>query len=139
MMYSAFIEVEVELLCESMILFLDFNTDLADFALCAIVDAAIIKYKLHVLHEILNAPILVIPQLLLNRGEVHRVFDQLRIVRDVQFLIVDWVGKYVSLLVALNHSEHPLSGFLPLIENWSVIRHLRHLKLIDALKLVSLL
>ena len=139
MVYSTFIEVKVELLGDSVILFLDFNADLADFVFSAIVDAAIIKYELHVIHEVLNALILVILQLLLNRGEIHWVLDQQRIVRDVQFLIVDWVRKNVSLLVALDHGKHPLSGLFPLVENWGVVGNLRHLKLSDALDLFPLL
>ena len=139
MMYSTFIEVKVELLGDSVILFLDVHANLANFAFCAIVDAAIIKYELHVIHEVLNALILVVLQLLLNRGEIHWVLDQQRIVRDVQFLIIDWVRKNVSLLVALDHGKHPLSGLFPLVENWGVIGHFRHLKLSDALDLFSLL
>ena len=67
MVYSTFIEVEVELLCDRVILVLNVNSNLANLALCTIVDAAIIKHEFHVVHEVLNALILVILKLLLDR------------------------------------------------------------------------
>ena len=66
-MYSTFIEVEVELLCDRVIFLLDFDSNLANLVLCSVVDAAIIKHEFHVIHEVLNALILVILQLLLDR------------------------------------------------------------------------
>ena len=101
MVYSTFIEVKVELLGSLMILFLNLDSDLAYIAFRTIIDAAIIKYELHVIHELVNALVLVFLELLLDRGEVHRVLNHVRVVWDVQRNIVNWVCKNVSLLVAL--------------------------------------
>lgn len=99
--YSTFIEVKVELLGNRVILLLNLDSDLAHVALSAIIDAAIIKYELHVLHELVDALVLVFLELRLDRSEVHRVLNHDRVVRDVQRDIVDGVRENVSLLVAL--------------------------------------
>jgi hypothetical protein len=85
------------------ILFLDLNADQANVAFRSVVHSTIIKDKLHVLHELLNALVLVLLEFCLNRGEVHRVLHHLGVVEDVQLLPVDRIGKNVSLLVALDH------------------------------------
>ena len=136
---SALVKVEVELLGDLVILLLDLHSYLADVALRAVVDATIIKDELHVLHELLNALILVILQLVLNRGEVHRILHHLGVVGDVELLPVDRIRKDVGLLIALYHGEHTLSGLFPLVENGRALRHLRHLELTEAFHLFAVL
>ena len=138
-MDSTFIKVKVELLSDLVILLLDRDSNLANITLCAIVDAAIIEDELHVLHKLLDALVLVLLKLCLDSGEVHRVLHHEWVVKNAQLLIVHRIGKDVGLLVPLEQHEHSLSGPLPLIENWSAFRHLRHLKLFNAFELLSFL
>ena len=137
--YSTFIEVKVELLRNRGILLMNRDSNLAHIAFCAIVDAAIIKYELHVLHEFIDALVLVLLKLRFDRREVHRVLHHRRVVQDVQRLIVDRVRKDVRLLVTLEHCEHSLRGLLPLVKDWSAFRHFRHLELINGLRILTFL
>lgn len=57
--------------------------------------------KLHVLHELLDALVLLLLQLTLDSREVHRVLHHRQIVEDAEGYRVDWIGEDVGLLVAL--------------------------------------
>jgi hypothetical protein len=60
---ASIVKIEVELLGDGGIVLLDSDTDLADITLCAVVKLAIIEDELHVIHEVLDSLILVLPQL----------------------------------------------------------------------------
>ena len=60
---ACFVKIEVQLFSDRIVVFLDTNTDLADVALSPIVELAIIEDELHIIHEVLDALILVLPQL----------------------------------------------------------------------------
>ncbi len=107
----------------------DLHAQTTHLSFSPIVQPAIIKDKLHVVHEVLNASILVLLQLCLDRGEVHRVLDNHRVVINLELLVVDWVGEDVRFLVSLQCSQESLGSFLPLVENWRALRNLRDLKL----------
>ena len=116
-----------------MVLLLNRYTNLANVALSTIVDPTIIKDELHVLHEFLDALILVLLQFGLDRGKVHRVLHHQGVVRDVQLDIVDGVGENVRLLIPLQCREHSLRGLLPLVEYGGALGHFGNGELVDGL------
>ena len=93
----ALVEVEVKLLCNRQVFLLDFDADLAHVCLRAIVEATIIKDKLHVVHEVLDLLIFVLLQFSSYRLEVHWVLNDSWVVRNIQCLVVDRHGKDLGL------------------------------------------
>ena len=84
---TATIKIEVQLLDHIIVLLLDGETNLAHIRLRPIVEPTIIENKLHVVHEVLNALVLVLSQLSFNGGEVHRILYDVGVVRDLQLLV----------------------------------------------------
>ena len=66
MLHSLFIKIEVELLSQALVLLMYLNADHAYFCLGAIIEATIVEDELHVLHELLNALVLLFFQLTLD-------------------------------------------------------------------------
>jgi len=115
------------------------DTDLAHFRLCAVVEAAVVEDEFHVLHELLDALILLLLQLTLYSREVHRVLHYSQIVDDAKGDIIDRIGKDICLLIALQGGEHPRRGLLPLVEDWSALRNLGHREVPQSLHILALI
>ena len=77
-----FIKIEIELLRQALVLLVHLHTDQAYLALHAVIEPAVVEHKLHVFHELLNALVLVVLQLALNRREVHRVLHYGEVVKN---------------------------------------------------------
>ena len=120
------VKIEVELLSYGMVLFHNFSSQTTDLSFSSIVQPAIIKDELHVIHEVLNARILVLLQLCLDCREVHRVLYNVWIVFDFELLVINGVSEDVSFLVPLERCQQSLGCFLPLVENRSTLRNLRN-------------
>ena len=84
-----------------MVLLTDFYTHATHLCFSSIVEPAIIKDQLHVLHEVLNSRILVIFQLGFDGLEVHWIFYDHGVVGDFKVDIVDWLSEYLRLLIPL--------------------------------------
>ena len=80
---ASLVKIEVQLLGDRGVVLLDSDTDLADVTLRAVVKLAIIEDELHVIHEVLNALILVLPQLCFDGREVHWVLHDVGVVGDL--------------------------------------------------------
>ena len=120
------VKVKVELLGDLEVLLVHAHADLPDLALGPVVDPAIIEHELHVRHKVLNALILLLLQLRLDCAEVHRVFDQVWVVWDLQRDVVDRIRKDVSFLVLLEHYEHALGRLFPLVKDGGTLGNLRY-------------
>jgi len=118
------VKIEVELLSYGMVLFHNFHSQATDFSFSAIVEPAIIKDELHVVHEVLDARIFVLLQLCLDCREIHWVLYNVRIVFDFELLVINGVSEDVSFLVPLERRQQSLSSLLPLVENGSTFRNL---------------
>ena len=99
------------------------DTNLANFALNTIVELAVVKHQLHIVHEVLDARVLVLLKLCLDGGEIHWVLDKQRVVGDSQLHIVDGLSKNVRLRIALKICQHSLCSLFPLIKDGSAVRH----------------
>ena len=77
-----FIKIEIELLREALVLLVNLYTDEAHLTLHAVIEPAVVEHKLHVLHELLNALVLMVLQLALNRREVHWVLHYCQVVKN---------------------------------------------------------
>lgn len=121
-----------------MVLLHDFHAQSTHLSFGAIVQPAIIKDQFHVVHEVLNASILVFFKLCLDCGKVHRVFHNHRIVINLEFLVIDRVSENVCLLVPLKSGQEPLRGFLPLVKNWCALGNFWHLKIAYGMQILTI-
>ena len=132
--YSAFVKIKVQLFSNCVVLLLHLDANLAYVTLCSIVQPAVVKYELHILHEILYTLILMFSELSFDRTKVHGILHDIGVVRDLELLPVDRIRKNICLLIAIESGEHALSCLLPLVVDWSRLGNLRHLKLTDWLQ-----
>ena len=87
------VEIEVELLHKADVLFLKTRSDLAHLALVTIVEPAVVKYKLHVIHIFLQFTVLVLFQLGRDGAEIHRFLDDIVVIWNAEGLDIDWLGE----------------------------------------------
>ena len=107
------------------------SPNLTNFTFNAVVKPAIVEHKLHVIHEFLQLIVLTLLQPGFNGTKVHRFLNNGRVVRDAKSLHINWFCKDVGFRVALKCLHETLSSFLPLIENWRSLRHIRNWKVLD--------
>ena len=94
------IKFEVQLLGNVPILLMHLHADAPNFTLCSIVHLAIIENKLHIIHEVLDAFILMLLQFCADSRKVHWVCHDCRVIENVQLFVVDGIGEDVCFLVA---------------------------------------
>ena len=99
------IKVEVQLLRNRAVLLLDLDAYLTDVTLRPVVQPTVVEDQVHVSHKVLNLLVLVSLQLVLDRLEIHWVFDNGRVVWNLQLHIVDWVSKNQRLLVSMQRGK----------------------------------
>lgn len=119
--HSLFIKIEVELFSQVLVLLVYLITNFAHIAQRAIIQSTVVKDKLHVFHEVLDALILMFLQLTFDSREIHRILHDGVVVEDAEGKRVNWICEDVGLLVTLQGSQHPCRCFLPLIEDWSTL------------------
>ena len=136
---ASLVKIEVQLLGDRGIVLLYSDTDLSDVTLRAVVKLAIIEDKLHVIHEVLDALILVLPQLCFDGRKVHWVLHDVGVVGDLQLDVVHGVLEDVGLGVPQEVLHHALGCLLPLVENGSTFWHFWHLDLTHRLQVVAFL
>lgn len=84
-----------------MVLLLHCDAYLSDITFCPVVKSAIVKYELHIIHEVLYALIFMLSKLALDCAKVHWILDYIGVVGDLKFHEVHWICKNVSFLVTM--------------------------------------
>jgi hypothetical protein len=77
------------LLNEAAILIMDLLTHLADTSVLSVVELAVVKNELNVLHELINAVVPLLLQLSFYCSKIHRLLYNCRVVRDVELLVIN--------------------------------------------------
>ena len=125
------VEIEVKLLYEADVLFLQAGTDGAYLALEPIVKSTVVEHQLHIVHILLQFIVLSIFQLGRDGAEVHWFLDNVIVIGDAKGLNIDWLAKDVGLGVPLQGGQETLGRLLPLVENRSCLIDFWNLKLVD--------
>ena len=80
--------------------------------------------------EILHLSVLVSLQLLLDEAEVHGLLDDVEVVRNVQFLRVDWLVEYPRCVVFPQRVDQSFGGLIPAVVDLSLLRHFRNVQIL---------
>lgn len=107
------VEVHAQVVVELVEFLADPLTHRAHLAVLPVVLQAVLKHKVQIVEEVLELQVLVRVQLLLYRAEVHRLIDDVVVVRDVELLGVHWLVEDPSLVVLPDRLDHTLSRLVP--------------------------
>lgn len=78
------------------------------------------------MNELLYLQVLILVEFALYCAQVHWVFDDIEVIRDVQLFRVYGLVENPRLLMLPQLIDHPLGCFLPAIDYRGLFRHRRH-------------
>ena len=69
------------------------------YLIFAIILNAVLKHKVHIVEEVLELQILIRVELGFNRSKIHWLLNDVKVIRDVQALWIDWFKEDVGHVV----------------------------------------
>ena len=100
----------------------------ADLTVLSIVKQTVIEYQVQVLQEFLHLQVFVVGQVVLDRAEVHRVLDDLQVVRDPQLYEVHGLEEDPCAWVFPQRCHQATGCLVPTLVDLGVFRDVGHWK-----------